>query len=74
MQKYLNRDFLKDLAERTVATYVQTFVGLELSNYADFTDLGAARAAALASIPAALAVAKAAFLARRSAKVAVKAA
>jgi hypothetical protein len=64
VKRFRNRAFLTDLLERTVATYVQTFLGLELSNYANLSDLGATKAAALAAIPAALAVVKAALKAK----------
>ncbi|MGW7598107.1 hypothetical protein [Streptomyces antimycoticus] len=53
--------FLYDLAERTVLTYVETFLGLLLASGAtDLVDLSAAKAAAVAALPAALAVVKAA--------------
>ena len=48
--------FAKDLIERTVAAYALAFVGLLLATGFDFTDLSALKAAALASIPAALQV------------------
>jgi flagellar basal body-associated protein FliL len=69
VEKYLNREFLKDLAERTSATYVQVFVGLELADVTNLHDVAATKAALLSALPAAFAVAKAAFKARRAAKV-----
>lgn len=60
MDKFLNRAFLKDLADRTVSTYIQAFLGLELSDMTNLTSLGATKAVALAALPAALAVLKAA--------------
>lgn len=60
MRKFLNRAFLTDLADRTVSTYLQSFLGLELSNVANLTSIGATKVAALAALPAALAVLKAA--------------
>jgi hypothetical protein len=61
MNKFLNREFVKDLAERTVSTYVQAFLGLELADITNLTSLGATKAVALAALPAALAVLKAAL-------------
>lgn len=51
--------FLLDLAERTIATYLEAFLGLLLAG--PVTDLSAAKAAAVAAIPAALAVLKGAL-------------
>ncbi|MGW1000735.1 holin [Streptomyces sp. NPDC002520] len=51
--------FLIDIAERTVATYLEAFLGLLLAGAV--VDLPAARAAAVAAIPAALAVVKGAL-------------
>lgn len=48
--------FFIDLAERTAATYVEAFLGLLLAG--SIVDLSTARAAAVAAIPAALAVLK----------------
>ncbi len=48
--------FLLDLAERTAATYLESFLGLLLAG--TVTDLSTAKAAAVAAIPAALAIAK----------------
>lgn len=48
--------YLKSLAELTVLTFLVTFLGLLTANGFDLTDLGAVKAAAVASIPAALAV------------------
>lgn len=53
--------FLADLAERTAATYVESLVGLLLLSWADIAELGALsvfEAAAVAAVPAALAVVK----------------
>lgn len=50
--------YLRDLAERTLATYVQAFVGLLVAGWSGALDLGTLRAAAVAAIPAALAVVK----------------
>lgn len=47
-----------DVAERTIAAYVTTFLGLLLATGFDLTDLSAVKAAAIASIPAALSVLK----------------
>ncbi|MGW1071598.1 holin [Streptomyces sp. NPDC002537] len=51
--------FLLDLAERTAATYLEAFLGLLLAG--TVTDLSTAKAAAVAAIPAALAIAKGAL-------------
>jgi hypothetical protein len=49
--------FFLDLAERTAATYVEAFAGLlVVSGVTDFSDL---KAAAIAAVPAGLAVIKA---------------
>ena len=53
--------YLIDLAERTIATYLETFLGLLLASWADVANLGVlsvAETAGLAAIPAALAVVK----------------
>lgn len=47
---------LKDLAERTVASYALAFLGLLLAAGFDLTDLSALKAAGLAAVPAALQV------------------
>jgi len=52
-------DFL-DTIERTVTAYVTTFLGLLLAVGFDLTDISAVKAAALASVPTALSVVKAA--------------
>ena len=62
MKRYLNIEFFKDLAERSVATYLQVLAALMLSDLTSVTSLGAAKAAALSAVPAALAVAKATIL------------
>lgn len=51
--------FLADIAERTIATYLEAFLGLLLAG--SVTDLSTARAAAVAAIPAGLAIAKGAI-------------
>lgn len=51
--------FLTDLVERTVATYLEAFLGLLLAG--SVVDLSAAKAAAVAAIPAGLAVVKGAL-------------
>lgn len=48
--------YLKSLAELTLLTYLVTFLGLLTANGFDLTNLGAVKAAAVASIPAAMAV------------------
>lgn len=55
----MSRLFL-DTVERTVAAYVTTFLGLLLATGFDLTDMSAVKAAAVAAIPAALSVVKAA--------------
>lgn len=57
-------NWLIDAAERTAATYVQAFVGLLIAGWGDVLDVSTLRAAAIAAIPAGLAVLKSA-LARR---------
>jgi hypothetical protein len=57
----MNRRFLLDLGERTVATYAQAWAGLLLADSTHLLSLGAARAAAIAALPAALAVIKGAL-------------
>ncbi|GAA4981190.1 holin [Actinopolymorpha pittospori] len=53
----MTKQFFVDLAERVGATYVQTFIGLLL--LADQLNLDVLKAAAVASVPAALATLKA---------------
>ena len=48
--------FLRDLAERAIATFVQTFLGLLIVS--GVTDLAAVQSAAVAAIPAVLSVVK----------------
>lgn len=48
--------YLKSLTELVLTTYVFSLLGLITANGFDITDLGAVKAAAVASIPAALAV------------------
>ena len=56
------KKYLLDLAERVLATYFETLVGLLIVDWADFTDishfLDFGTSAAVAAIPAALAVLK----------------
>jgi len=54
-----NRVFWKDLLERVIATYLQSFVGLLLATSGGLVSFGAVRAAAVSAIPATLAVIKA---------------
>lgn len=49
---------LIDVVERTVAAYATTFLGLLLATGFDLTNLSAVKAAAIASIPAALSIVK----------------
>ena len=56
------RTWLKDTAERVVATYVEVLIGLLI--VADAIDISVAKAAAVAALPAALAVLKAAIATR----------
>lgn len=52
----MSKNFLADLAERAIATYIQVLIGLLIvSGVTDFT---AVKAAAIAAIPAALSVVK----------------
>lgn len=63
MSKY-NKVWFRDVAERTVATWVQAFVGLLLAGWTtDTVDLSLIQSAAVAAIPAALAVVKGALAA-----------
>jgi len=48
-----------DMLERTVSTYIQGFLGLLLADTAGMFSVGVLEAAALAAVPAALAVVKA---------------
>ncbi|KOG88895.1 hypothetical protein ADK38_17260 [Streptomyces varsoviensis] len=52
---------LLDIAERTVAAYVTTLVGLLLADGFDLTSIPALKAAAIAALPAALSVLKGAI-------------
>ncbi|MER8233463.1 holin [Streptomyces sp. NPDC094049] len=56
----MNR-LLLDTIERTVGTYAVAFLGLLLADGVDLTSLGAVKAAAVAAVPAALSVLKAAI-------------
>ena len=53
--------FWRDLAERAIATYVQTFIGLLIVAWGTTVDLAAVQAAAVAAVPAALSVVKSAL-------------
>ncbi len=53
----MNKTAALDIAERTVATYLETFLGLLLAS-TTVLDLGVLKVAAIAAIPAALAVVK----------------
>lgn len=55
----MNRLIL-DTVERTLAAYVTTFLGLLLADGFNLADVSALKAAAIASVPAALSVVKAA--------------
>jgi hypothetical protein len=58
----MNTVWLKDVAERTVATYAQAFIGLLLAGWTtDAVDLSLVQAAAVSAVPAALAVLKGAL-------------
>jgi Putative lactococcus lactis phage r1t holin len=57
----MNKLWFRDMLERTVSTYVQTLLGLVIASNAGALDVTRLRAAAIAAIPAALAVIKAAF-------------
>ncbi|GHG82693.1 holin [Streptomyces griseocarneus] len=52
---------LADIAERTLAAYVTTFLGLLIADGFDLTDVSAIKAAAIAALPAALSVIKGAI-------------
>jgi hypothetical protein len=58
----MNTVWLRDVAERTVATYLQAFFGLLLAGWTtDAVDLSLVQTAAVAAVPAALAVLKGAL-------------
>ena len=58
----MNTVWLRDVAERTVATYLQAFIGLLLAGWTtDAVDLSLVQAAAVSAVPAALAVLKGAL-------------
>ena len=65
----MTRKYLTDLAERTVATYIETLAGLLIVGWADFGDvadfLDFGTSAAIAAVPAALAVIKAGMARQR---------
>ncbi|GHC43110.1 holin [Streptomyces cinnamoneus] len=55
------RKVLLDIAERTLAAYVTTFLGLLIADGFDLTSVSAIKAAAIAALPAALSVIKGAI-------------
>ncbi|MFI9204297.1 holin [Streptomyces sp. NPDC053048] len=55
------RKVLVDIAERTLAAYVTTFLGLLIADGFDLTSVSAIKAAAIAALPAALSVIKGAI-------------
>ncbi|MFI9722212.1 holin [Streptomyces sp. NPDC052396] len=57
----MNKKVLIDIAERTLAAYVTTFLGLILADGFDLTSVSALKAAAIAALPAALSVIKGAL-------------
>ncbi|WP_171167359.1 holin [Streptomyces sp. I05A-00742] len=57
----MNKKVLADIAERTIAAYLTTFLGLLITDGFDLTDISALRAAAIAAIPAGLSVIKGAL-------------
>lgn len=57
----MNKQFLLDLVERTIATYVQAVLGLLLADSTQLVHIGTVRVAAVAALPAALAVVKGAL-------------
>ncbi|MBZ4318670.1 holin [Streptomyces huiliensis] len=57
----MNKKVLADIAERTIAAYLTTFLGLLIADGFDLTDVSALKAAAIASLPAALSVIKGAL-------------
>lgn len=50
--------YVVDLIERVASTYATAFIGLLLASGMDLTDLSSLKAAAIAALPAALAVIK----------------
>ncbi|MFC5724330.1 holin [Streptomyces gamaensis] len=54
----MDKKVLVDIAERTLAAYVTTFLGLILADGFDLTSVPALKAAAIAALPAALSVIK----------------
>ncbi|KAB7834774.1 hypothetical protein [Streptomyces mobaraensis] len=57
----MNKKVLADIAERTIAAYLTTFLGLLIADGFDLTDVSALKAAAIAALPAALSVVKGAL-------------
>jgi len=61
----MNRIWFRDVAERTLSTYAQSFIGLLLAGWTtDAVDLTLVQTAAVAAVPAALAVLKGALASR----------
>ena len=55
----MNKQFIRDLAERVISTYVQVLLGLVIASSAtDAINISTLRAAAVSAIPAALSVLK----------------
>ena len=52
----MTKSFLRDACERVIATYIQAFLGLLLAGWSTSVDISTVQAAAVAAIPAALAV------------------
>lgn len=58
----MTKVWIRDVAERTISTYLQAFLGLLLAGWTtDTVDLSVVQAAAIAAVPAALAVLKGAL-------------
>lgn len=57
----MNRKVFLDIAERTLAAYVTTFLGIIIADGFDLTSISALKAAAVAALPAALSVIKGAI-------------
>ncbi|MFF4157987.1 holin [Streptomyces sp. NPDC001678] len=57
----MDRKVLLDIAERTLAAYVTTFLGIVIADGFDLTSISALKAAAIAALPAALSVIKGAI-------------
>ncbi|MEV4743502.1 hypothetical protein [Streptomyces sp. NPDC049555] len=57
----MNSKVISDIAERTLAAYVTTFLGILIADGFDLTSISAIKAAAIAALPAALSVIKGAI-------------